>query len=110
MKHIKIFEEFFPFNSKENIFDELKKLLSNITFDDQSIGLKQVSILTEIENQKELDKIRDTLYDIIDGDDVSIEQAVEDLFYQIDMAIGTSSNQEKELKFKLAKFIKSIMQ
>lgn len=101
MKNIKEFDSFVN-EEKENLFDILKDILDNIPFDSQSYKSKN-SIYDELERLNKIEKIKILLNRII-KDKCSPIVATDVLFDMIDLIIGTSSTQEKELKQVLNKF------
>ena len=120
MKHLKVFNEFyFMGGTPMDHFERLCNVLNMITFDDQSHpdnNISKVTIFKELERKDGLDRLRETLDRITNKDmfeempyDVVLKRAVDDLFDEIDIVIGTSSDQEKKLKISLEGFMMKIM-
>jgi len=81
---------------KEDLFDILKGVLSGITFDSQSYRPKN-SIYDELEKEKGVQKIKILLNRLI-ADKCTPSVASDILWEKIDVIIGTSRKQEKELR------------
>lgn len=91
--------------SLEQSYQCLKDILSDITFDDQSIGLDEISVYGEIVKRNGIKGLTRTLEKVYT---FAPEDATEEMFYQIDITIGTSPKQQKELEKVLLLFFKSI--
>lgn len=116
------FNEFFFFGgfpkTPQGSFDDLLEMLDEITFDDQSSDEYEAkrTVRRELELRDGIDRLYDTFYRISKKDifeempyEVVKKRAVDDLFDEIDIAIGTSSNQEKELRKRLSDFMDIVM-
>lgn len=116
------FNEFFFFGGipmdPKGTFEDLLKMLDEMTFDSQSSDEYEDkrTVRRELELRDGIDRLYDT-FDRISKKDIFEEmpyevvkkRAVDDLFDEIDIAIGTSSNQEKELRKRLSDFMDIVM-